>query len=483
MGNKAARESKYRILQRSDGFAIDAQDRNRVEVEIRSTHFHVSDGILEQEYPQETVGLFEYRKLLDLIAWGLMRGWEPPIQDREPWPGIKSWAVGKTRRAISRLVYPQWRRLISQADERIVGVQKSIFAATFGCAEITLNPEFYRHRFLVRDVIKYRAAAAAVRHAESLTQLKQWHQNQPAGQEIQNRSTVIKSIRHLRLIMNDEQDGGDGHDGRDGGVSEATQITYLQRWLDLFSAGPAYKSLRRTLMNLPGGVASRLLVDLPGVHLERPVVRRLELMVLLLASRYSNQVNQRVFQFADQMQIRAAIKIVGRSEGCRLSTRSIRDVEWFVNRVARFPDRHNGNIVGLAEKTVRWQRDLNAARLRSLIDEYGRNSRVQPPPIDFPDAPEIRFLATPAEICAEGIQMHHCIEMMIPDAVDGRAYLFHADKFDCSATILVDAKGEYCQASGPFNQSNRACRWAVRVLRRWSRALGPLEPNPQLEVD
>ena len=35
-----------------------------------------------------------------------------------------------------------WQLLISQADSRIVSVQKSIFAAAFGCAEITLNPEF-----------------------------------------------------------------------------------------------------------------------------------------------------------------------------------------------------------------------------------------------------------------------------------------------------------------------------------------------------
>ena len=289
---------------------------------------------------------------------------------------------------------------------------------------------------------------------------------------IKKRRRILQSPQALQLQQLAAEQGGTARVTVDiGEINAATQISYVRRWPELFASGTAYTSLRRTLMNLPGGIPSRLLVNLSGIHLQRPIFKRLELMGVLLAAEQQNQTNQRTFQFATENRIRVAMDIVGRSFGRRLSRRSTKDLDWFVGQLADYPDLHRGNIVGLAEKVVRHQRDQTACKVENVIRTYGRDGQVKRPPIELPDAAEIQFLDTPAAICEEGVRMQHCVETLIPDAVAGQAYLFHVEKHGFAATVYVDSLGQVRQAQGPFNEPNRACRWATRALQRWGNSL------------
>ncbi len=464
---QASDASKYRILELSDGFVIDAPDRNKVHVEFCRTHFRLccGDGL------QKLSGLIEYRRLLEHIAWGLMQDWEPPKKDRKPWPGIKEWAVSNTRRSLGGRVYQQWCRLLKQADTSIIAVQKSVFSVTLGAASITLNDHFYRDRFLVRDVIRFRAAAIAARHIQTLARIKK-------------RNQILQSPQVSQLHQLVEGMGGSAHVSVDvDEIDETTAMDFLQRWLELFSAGKCYTSLRRTLMNLPGGIASGLLVNLPETQLPRPIHQRLELLVVLLAAEQTNQTNQRVFHFALADRIRVAMSIVSRGFGRQLNHRSTQDVNWFVKKLAEYPEPHGGNIVGLATKVVRSHKDETSCRIETVLRQYGCDTELQSPPINLPDTPEIQFLATPAQLCEEGVRMKHCVEMLIPEAIEGRAFFFHVEKYGCSATVQVDSiTGQIYQAKGPFNKSNRACQWATRFLRRWGAAIPRQLPPTQVEV-
>ena len=57
------------------------------------------------------------------------------------------------------------------------------------------------------------------------------------------------------------------------------------------------------------------------------------------------------------------------------------------------------------------------------------------------------------------------------EAIEGSAFIFHVEKYGCSATVCVDAFGQVRQARGPCNESNRACKWATGILQRWGSAM------------
>ncbi len=439
MGKRLNNCGKYNLRQHSHGLVIDAPDRQQVEVELRATHFRVWCG---DDQP-ERIGLVEYQRMLTSVAWGLMRDWTPPRQDRKPWPGIKSWAVGNTRRSIAGPLHGHWCRLLEKIDPKIIRVQKAIFSATFGLPRIVFSEAFYREPYLVQDVINHRAAAIATRHAESLIRKKRQCQNLQLP-------AIAASI---------------GFDI--GAIEDGTQIDHLRQWPQLFSKDDAYKSLRRTLIQLPGGIASHLLINLPDLRLIRPIRKRVELSTLLLAVEQENQTNQDIFQIADETRIRAAMDLVGQALGRRLNWRSTMDISWFVEQLADYPDRHRGNIIGLAKKTLGRQRDQSTEQINRVIRDFGSKTSVMLPPVALPTDPEIRFLGTPAEIFEEGAVMDHCVQRLIPYAIDGKAFLFHVEKYQSTATVQVDALGEVRQSRGPSNCSNRACQWGARILRRW----------------
>ena len=162
---------------------------------------------------------------------------------------------------------------------------------------------------------------------------------------------------------------------------------------------------------------------------------------------------------------------VGRFTHRDFSPRRWRDIRDLVQFIDDYPDRHNGNIVGLAGKSIRWHREIAEGRIRADGGTYDDNAELAKPPIPLPDLPGIRFLATVGDVRAEGEHMQHCIASYIKKAMNGAAYLFHVEFEGDQASVEVDWMGNVIQAHGPRNQMNSAVEWGRRALMRWGRAI------------
>jgi hypothetical protein len=154
-----------------------------------------------------------------------------------------------------------------------------------------------------------------------------------------------------------------------------------------------------------------------------------------------------------------------------LSPRRWRDVRDAVAFADDYPDPHHGNVVGLAERAVRWHRDQRQEIVDQTIARYGHGRPLPRPPIGLPEVPGIRFLATVGDLCQEGDDMEHCIASYAAKAMDGSAYLFHIDHDGERASIEVDWMGHVVQARGIRNQENAAAQWGRKVLARWSKGM------------
>lgn len=307
----------------------------------------------------------------------------------------------------------------------VLKVHKKVFAASFGYGHVDLitHPEFYENRYLVNDVASYRAAATAVLACD------RWH-------------------------------------------SLEESLEKLTDWKSMFSpTGESYGSLNRTLMNLPGNISPRLLLRLGSFILPRPIPNRLELIATILAHSSENARNLNVWSFASEGQIREAMRRIGRFTHRDFSSRRWRDVRDIVQFIDDYPDRHNGNIVGLAGKSIRWHREIAEGRIRADTSNYDDDVELAKPPILLPDLLGIRFLATVGDVRAEGEHMQHCIATYIKKAMNGAAYLFHVEYEGDQASVEVDWMGHVIQANGPRNQMNNAVEWGREALTRWGRGI------------
>ena len=136
-----------------------------------------------------------------------------------------------------------------------------------------------------------------------------------------------------------------------------------------------------------------------------------------------------------------------------------------------FPDRHNGTIIGLAEKSIRWHRQDRTADVQRVADNYGRNTEVANPPIPLPEHEGIKFLGTVGDICQEEYDMQHCIASYVHEAINGYCYLFHVEHGGEAASVKVNTYGRIVQAHGPRNGRNQAVEWGKRHLSRWGAGL------------
>jgi hypothetical protein len=134
-----------------------------------------------------------------------------------------------------------------------------------------------------------------------------------------------------------------------------------------------------------------------------------------------------------------------------------------------YPEEHQGNIVGLANKSIRWHKEQHEQEIARQIDRLGYDTQTVKPPIPLPDISGVRLLDSVGAVCEEGLQMEHCVASYAREAVDGQCFLFHIDHDAGQATVEVGPDGRVVQAQGPRNQRNGAVEWGKRVLNRWGR--------------
>ncbi len=228
-------------------------------------------------------------------------------------------------------------------------------------------------------------------------------------------------------------------------------------------------------MNLPVDVPGRLVCLLRLTRLSRPVTDPLELALVVLVAEDDELGTvapdiKNVFAKARAPEIRKALRRVARYTGNDLQEGRERDLTFLVGFLVDYPGQHEGTIIGLADKSVRWhQRELAQERATTL-DRYGAKTRVTMPPIPTPADSAVQLLKTVEEIVREGERMEHCVAAYVPHVLNGPSYLFHVEHEGEAATVMVHRNGQI-EAEGPRNRHNSASRWGERRLADWARGL------------
>lgn len=413
---------------------------------------------------QQRYGLFDYFPMTNHITAALNIGWQEPEDKEEKFSvEVLEWVRKRAGHAIKDRFHDYYKRTIAAIERRrpeVVGVQRAIFAATFSAPEIVFDERVYERPYLAADVIRYRAAAAALANLATL------------GRNLGYRPELLDTDRTALL---DRMDGGD--------------------WRGLFSAdGKGYRALNKTLDSLPGGVPATLLCGLAGVRLKEPVYRRAPLALACLYGQLAPLAGGQEFMTwhnpeetpgaqalatAEDGRIKRAMAIVGRYTHRELSWRRTQDLRVFANFLIDYPGAsgHRGGIVSLAERAVRFHREEANSHARREAERIGIGREAARPPIELPDEKRLQFLASVERIVEEAHRMGHCVGSYSRKAVDGRCYLFHADYEGEAATVEVSPAGCVVQASGPHNRHNGAARWAYRELSRWAGSF-PAEQEP-----
>ena len=448
-------ESKYKFTEHRFGFSIEAPNRCPMTVQLVPTGFVVRPRVprqlflfqpSDQQWPLPSANLIHYRRLVQQIAEGLMSRWRPP-NGAPPLDEVKRRAISNTARAIGHRVHTQWKRLRDKSDPRVVQTQKAVFATGRFDPRILHEPTLYRDQYLMRDIQKYRAAASLVGIADLLYQRRQ------------------------------EQQARESFDAADADDTDFEQVVaYISDWQSVCSpTGRSYRSLRRTLMRLPGRVPPTLLRKLTDVHLERPVTDRVELISLLLSTELIDRRGgqrpglERMFMHVTRGQIRDSMQLVRQQLARRWSLRRVGDMDAFLSYVLDYPEDHHGKLSSLARKAIRYHANLT-------VDDFDEFFAEEPleddevtarPIIPLPKFPGVRFLETVGAIRQEGRDMNHCIGGYAQAAVDGNSFLFSVLHQGQRASVEVDLLGRVRQSYGPANVSNEAARYGRRVLGIW----------------
>lgn len=347
---------------------------------------------------------------------------------------IHEWARQQTRGAIGKRVVESWRRVLNaNVPERELAIHRSVFSKT--CLPIGyLQDWIFDEEYVLRDVLKYRAAAAAL------------------------------------LIT----------DGR------SDQRELMREWVNMFSyTGKPYRALNKILYDLPAAVPLRVLENMFSVKFERPITDRLELLVAVNGSTHwqASENHTHIFMHATHDEIMRAAERVSRYLHRPLNMRRYDNIVEFVGVINDYHENHNGNLVGLAERAVHWHRDLVTLRNAVFAEDYAVTTAI--PPIELPKDARIKFLKNVGEVIEEGNEMGHCIGDYAKKAVAGHCYLFHVEYAGETASVEVAAvSGAVLQSYGPGNMINKASRWGRRVLTKWGEGIGAKNiANPFLDLD
>ena len=463
-GTPDAGQSRYRIEQVRSEYRIWSSGRNAVTITPRRLAFQVAyktrDEVTGHSQVEQRVGLYEFRRLCRVVANGLMVAWEPD-PGKPSWPGVRRWAIRRTTWAITGRLHGCWQEMLRHADPQVLDVQRALFAATCTAPPLALEPELYEQRWVLGDVHRYRAAALAVALVPEL------------GSVLLRLRGGATPARAHEVLQDPFAD-----DILSPSADAARCVELLCNWRCLYAVdGHTYRSLNRTLMNLPGGVPSSRLRYLCTLRLPRPLTTRLQLILALAWAEaqttwaYSPAENSQVVLHARPQQIAEAMHQVARYLRVDWSPRRSQDVWEFARFVADYPDRHRGGIVGLAEKAVGWHRDVDEEATQVAFEGLRPAMPTARPPIPLPTQPGVTFLDTVGAVVSEGEVMGHCVAQYAEGAVAGDHFLIHVTHQGNEATIQVGRDGRVVQACGPRNTRNRASVWGSRVLMRWGRGL------------
>jgi len=424
--------SDYSIVEHGTGFTI-KEEGDVVEVKVVLNNAMTGIEVIVSDSGEirhrRVYGLYRYYDMCDKIVDTLALKWQPKnCGSYGKIIALKAWKRKKIGRIVGKRLHHQWERMLSMVPQVVVDVQRAVFAATFKSYD-HLIADAYRwlyDGYIARDIISYRACAAMVGWA-------------------------------FDWVMDDPKVG-------------------FENWRACYApGGTPYRSLNRTLMNLPGGIPVSLLPHMRTGILPRPIFNRVELIATLKAFERSNigeglNPNKNIIVHATANQIReamdqTAILLVGKRPFSRA-----RNIAVCISYIMDYPGRYGGNIVGLARRSREYHAQLFAGNIPPLVmGTADGDEKVTMPPIPLPNIEGVEFLDTVGAIWQEGVRMGHCVAAYAPYAVNGNSFLFHVEHDGYMATVEVGDDGRVRQSHGPGNEWNTAAEVGELYLSDWGR--------------
>ena len=435
MRTEIRKSAEYRFVPLPDGFRVEHPQRQTVTIGVRPGAYEIAAGG-RQRMLELAASIRDLSRVVGALLLGVDDEWQGRRQT-PPWMP-EAWAIAP---AIER----QRDRLMGEMAPDVLRAQAALQELGRPVVEAAHWLTYARHPYLLRDVANHRAAAIA---------------------------------------LVDLEGGFAGSPRRPEQRLPAAEIARaMAEWRGRFSPdGRAYRSLDRTLMNLPA-LPARLVTELCRVRLEQPVTEALPLQALLLFAAHAEQSRNaavrasrlHLLQRCSALEVQAAVALVAAATRRRLCADRCDDLRLALDYIADCPEVYQGRLPGLARRAIRWHQDAHLRVRRSEVDRLGgRDAPTARPPIDLPGDPRIQFLATVGAVVQEGERMQHCIAHYAGRAVAGVCFLFHVDFEGEMATFEVSREGEIRQGSGPRNARNQAVAWGHLELQVWATPLRPL---------
>jgi len=439
-------ENGFRIIPRIDTVP-------KVQAKIDSYGFwHIYDYGKEDQKDFEEIKVFNaipfyaFGELLDSCVHYMYKDWAPkPPKGKEDWvhPAVSNWAKKKTASALNHRVHDIWKNLLQQVSPEILELHKKLYAVAGGVG----NWENVKRAFdkgdeyLLEDMVNYRAARIAIL-----------------------------------------------------GCNE--RIMEEKNWMRAFSYSDKIStSLKKTLMQLPYGIAYFDAIYLNQIELPEPVTTRLKLLAYsTLARMYIGTEDERqrrdefkhVLLKSTEKDIRNAVRFMwehfpNEKTGDFRRLRQIKSTldmifdyrgeigDWDILGLAKRSEEYHHNV----ELQERVQAEEREKRRHSGDKEYAKliSSNTALPPIPLPENPSVKFLDTYQSVVNEGKIMEHCIAQYAERAVYGHSYLFHVDYEGEMASVEVNPVGYVLQSYGKRDCSNKASEYGRKELNKWAKKL------------
>lgn len=352
-----SKESKYKIEEKPRSFTITSDRDDRLDVEVSLTddfQLHVQP-MSSKNWLSEQYSLLEFNDIVNRVSRIILHEWEKPDDDDKNWfPGLNGWVRKQNAKALNHRIHDQWERLLEHIDDKVIDVHKACYHHLFRQPDIICDKRLYKYDQLVENVQEYGACAVALNNLDYLGQ---------------NLLPKIVSTKKYNEMLNETLKRSSYWDSSSDEAiekfwSEQSMDNKLQflrdNWKNMFSdTGEIYEELDKTIDNLPGNLSQQSVLQLPRIHLQRPLTNRLEFIFVIRIFDKKNEIPEQLM-FATEEEIREGIDIYNehrdflvsyighdpRELGCA----STADIGEFVSFIGNRSDNLNNDVVSIMKQ-------------------------------------------------------------------------------------------------------------------------------------
>lgn len=421
----------------------------------------IREGGLEHEVYYESTyikagglnfGLYNYPKMVEQVGY-----WFADKLITSNHSGTKRDAGDMIQRAISGRLKPHWDRMVKEvAPPMVRALARQMWGSVRGDAAILHRVELY-------DDPQY---------AHVLKDLNKYHACRMVAKSLENRPYKSERAELVPILVDNFVEALNNH------PKPPDHLETLKDWRGFLTPTIPYKALNKTLDKLPRAISVDQLPRLALLKLEQPLTDRLHLIFALSGATHHNWgLHEHLVLSASAEQIKEACRVIGFGLTSQSRTTMISDAASYI---LDYPEPYNGDISGLARRSVEWHRTVD--KYKGSLPEDHALPIPQGVDLDWLEGLGIRLLKTAGEVYEEGSTMRHCVGSYASKAARGQCFLFHVEREGESATIEVSNYGKILQAYGFANSKNKACNYGSLFIERHWPQMAAAQPEPS-ELD